>query len=447
MNFWNRRKGGDSEAASGEAQIQGQNTEQNSQKKNFQIPAWLSFKGTSGSRRRKPAGGSSRRSGTEGRWNEKLSKEILGDRGTLALILSVLALSVSLITYLNQESSAVRDVIRIAERDTERALTVDEVMQHMPVTVRNRITAEIEEKAASAVVPETGTAPAVQPVPAGLTFAGEEEFRDAVARAIAQIRRDEAKQVMENKFKVFESAREAVPYGRKIYGNPEARFMIREFSDLECPYCREFFSVPKEVADLSDGQVAVEWIHTPLSFHEPAATREAIAAECVFEQKGNRAFWVAMNEIFSTTQGNGRGTEILGRFVDYFDLDRDEYLNCINSEEMRKRISDSAGIAVQYGITGTPAVVITDKVSGQARTLSGSQPAGALMQVIEEMNAAGERVVETQTQAADVHAPVPPVTAPSPEVRPLPALPSAQVMIGTQEPVNQGAMPVEVIEN
>ena len=154
-----------------------------------------------------------------------------------------------------------------------------------------------------------------------------------------------------------------------------------------------------------------------------------------------------MNEIFSTTQGNGRGTEVLGRFVDYFDLDRDEYLTCINSGAMRKRVQDSAQTAVQYGITGTPAVVITDKVSGQARTLSGAQPAGALMQVIEEMNAAGERVVETQTQAADVHAPVPPVTAPSPEVRPLPELPSADEMIHGNPQAAAAGAPVELIEN
>lgn len=442
MNFWNRGKGNrtTAENAAGNAQPQGQSTER---KKSFQIPAWLSFKGTKGSR--SASGGSSRRQGRKPGWNEKISKEILGDRGTQGLILSVLALSVSLITYLNQESSAVRDVVRIAERDSERSLTVDEVMKHMPVTVRNRITAEIEEKAASVSAPGKETVPA--PVTAGLTFADEEEFKNAVAEAITQIRRDEAKRMMENKFKVFESAREAVPYGRKIYGNPEARFMIREFSDLECPFCKDFFSVPKEVADLSDGQVAVEWIHTPLSFHEPAATNEAIAAECVFEQKGNRAFWVAMNEIFSTTQGNGRGTEVLGRFVDYFDLDRDEYLTCINSGAMRKRVQDSAQTAVQYGITGTPAVVITDKVSGQARTLSGAQPAGALMQVIEEMNAAGERVVETQTQAADVHAPVPPVTAPSPEVRPLPELPSADEMIHGNPQAAAAGAPVELIEN
>ena len=150
MNFWNRGKGNrtTAENAAGNAQPQEQSTER---KKSFQIPAWLSFKGTKGSR--SASGGSSRRQGRKPGWNEKISKEILGDRGTQGLILSVLALSVSLITYLNQESSAVRDVVRIAERDSERSLTVDEVMKHMPVTVRNRITAEIEEKAASVSAP------------------------------------------------------------------------------------------------------------------------------------------------------------------------------------------------------------------------------------------------------------------------------------------------------
>ena len=320
-------------------------------------------------------------------------KEIFSVRENQALGLSVLALAISLISLAGQNNSAANAFIEaensnrvIALENTETTTAQNDQAPNALLDIKtdenNRVSATFE--------------PALPQEPQGLTFADKDEFKVAVADAISQIRRDEAKKAMEQKFAIYANAQQSVPDGKKIYGNPQARFLMQEFSDLECPFCKDFFSVPKEVSDLSKGQVAVEWVHTPLSFHEPMATQEAIVAECVFEQKGNRAFWVAMHQIFDTTGGNGRGSKIMGRFVDDFGLDRDKYLTCINSQEMKDRIAKSRQLASEHGVDGTPALLITDRETGNTTLLSGAQPAQAIMQAIEQLNA--QTPVQTDTQ-------------------------------------------------
>lgn len=52
-------------------------------------------------------------------------------------------------------------------------------------------------------------------------------------------------------------------------GNPEGRFTLTLYADLECPFCREYFPQLKHwVGNNTD--VALQWHHQPLAAHEPA---------------------------------------------------------------------------------------------------------------------------------------------------------------------------------
>ena len=67
-----------------------------------------------------------------------------------------------------------------------------------------------------------------------------------------------------------------------IYGQADARFTLTEFADLECPYCQAYFPRLKQWID-ANPDVNWQWHHLPLPMHEPAATREALLAECAGE--------------------------------------------------------------------------------------------------------------------------------------------------------------------
>ncbi len=73
-----------------------------------------------------------------------------------------------------------------------------------------------------------------------------------------------------------------------IYGNPNATVTIVEYSDFECPYCKQFQPVLKQIVDESNG--SVRWIYRNYPLHQHSF-EELIAAECVAKIKGNDAYW------------------------------------------------------------------------------------------------------------------------------------------------------------
>lgn len=73
-----------------------------------------------------------------------------------------------------------------------------------------------------------------------------------------------------------------------IIGSIDAPIVIVEYSDLECPYCKRFGGVMKQIVEESNGQVA--WVYRHWVVHQGALPKTA-AAECVAKIKGNEAFW------------------------------------------------------------------------------------------------------------------------------------------------------------
>jgi hypothetical protein len=73
-----------------------------------------------------------------------------------------------------------------------------------------------------------------------------------------------------------------------IYGNKDAEVTIVEYSDYECPFCKQFSPTLKKIVDESNGTVRWVYRHYPLHQH---SFEKLVAAECVAKLKGNDAFW------------------------------------------------------------------------------------------------------------------------------------------------------------
>ena len=318
--------------------------------------------------------------------------EFFSHRQNLGLTLSVLALTISSIAFLKSGDSASGAFIE-AENDVTTQTVAhldkngDEVPQVQGVVFADQKSFELA--VANAVKSQHLIPEKVQggDDTSSLT---KQQFNARVAQALEDIRTAQLIGEIKAKKEKYTNAANTVPEERHLYGNVNARFIIKEFSDLECPYCKRFFETPKAVADRSNGQVAVEWFHTPLSFHDPVATNEAVATECVAKLGGNRAFWTSLQHIFDTTYGNGQGTPILGNISKAFELNDDAYLTCINDKSIISKIEKSKQLAASYGISGTLASVIVDTKTGHSVTVSGAQDASALMNAIENLNAQEE---------------------------------------------------------
>lgn len=216
------------------------------------------------------------------------------------------------------------------------------------------------------------------------------EFQAAVADSLEKMAKKKIKEQQDAKYAGYEAAVDNVPEGKSIYGNPDARFTLVEFSDLECPYCKRFHETPKQIVDGSKGNVNWQWKHLPLPFHNPAAKRQSLAAECVREQKGNRGFWVFLDEIFKHSPGGGEGVPDLAGLVEGVGADVSKVQECMREGRYSDKIEEDIQQATNNGINGTPATFVVDNTTGKTQLLTGAQPPQAIMAAIRKMMAEQE---------------------------------------------------------
>jgi protein-disulfide isomerase len=86
-------------------------------------------------------------------------------------------------------------------------------------------------------------------------------------------------------------------------GPADAKYVIREFSDFQCPFCANYArralpSIKEEL--LARGDVRFEYHHFPLRSIHANASRAAEAAECVAASHKPEAFWPYHDALFAT---------------------------------------------------------------------------------------------------------------------------------------------------
>ena len=177
----------------------------------------------------------------------------------------------------------------------------------------------------------------------------------------------------------------ATDISERVYGNPDARFSIVTFSDLECPFCKRFHDTPKEVVDASSGAVNYEFKHLPLDFHNPAALNGSVMVECVAKEKGNKHAWAFLDQYFKNTKTNGGGVTDLDGLAKQFGLSSGQIAACKTNKEIADRISSDLAFAREAGVSGTPSSYVVDTVGGNSIQIGGAQGAQVFMNAVRSM--------------------------------------------------------------
>jgi len=189
------------------------------------------------------------------------------------------------------------------------------------------------------------------------------------------------------KYKPYENAAEVnLPPGRHIYGDLAAKFSLIEFTDTECPYCKKYHPKPKRLVDTSKQLLNWEIRHLPLPSHMPVAGKQAIAAECVSKIKGNKAFWLFMDEIFYRTKGNGVGAGSINNIAESIGVSKTQLEECMKSSFPVQRVKSDVAYATANNIKTTPTTIIINNETGKHVTLTGDQPVQALISAIQRIN-------------------------------------------------------------
>jgi protein-disulfide isomerase len=164
-------------------------------------------------------------------------------------------------------------------------------------------------------------------------------------------------------------------------GSDDAPVTIVEYSDYQCPYCRQQEAALHQVLTKYDGQVRLIYRDFPMHPHSMDA---AMAARCADEQG---QFWpyhdaLQHNDANLSTNGLETTARDLG-------LDLPSFDSCLEDHKYEQAVIADQKMGMKSGVNGTPCLFIGDSQSMPdtivgSRQLRGAQPAAALESAIED---------------------------------------------------------------
>lgn len=195
-----------------------------------------------------------------------------------------------------------------------------------------------------------------------------------VAVAVFYVEKQPKPQTVHNELDTVSVKVPLVQDSDHIRGKPSAPVIIIEYSDTECPYCKEYHQALKQIISEfgPTGQVAWVYRHFPIKELHSKAPHEAEALECAGELGGEEMFWKYTDKIFEITPSNDglEETELYTTAQD-IGLNGTDFAACLTSGKYRQKIAQSVEDALRAGGTGTPLSVIL--YQGDEFILQGAQ--------------------------------------------------------------------------
>lgn len=168
-------------------------------------------------------------------------------------------------------------------------------------------------------------------------------------------------------------------------GNKNAKVVLVEYSDYECPYCNAFHPTMKQVMEEYGDQVAWVYRHFPLSFH-PQAQISAEAAECVAKIGGEEAFWNYTDALFDDAAVSGGQALTKDKLVaraGTVGVNSAAVESCLDAQDTTALVTEDANGGRSAGISGTPGTILVTE-DGQYELISGALPYEQVKSVIDK---------------------------------------------------------------
>jgi protein-disulfide isomerase len=149
-------------------------------------------------------------------------------------------------------------------------------------------------------------------------------------------------------------------------GAADAPVTIVEFSDFQCPYCKELLGPIQQVLEAYGDKVRYVYRHFPLANIHPAAPKAAEASLCANEQG---KFW-EMHDVMFEDQG-GLGLSQLKEKARTLNLDGPRFDECLDSGKYASEVAQDREEGRQVGVTGTPGLFINGRFLGGEKSAEG----------------------------------------------------------------------------
>ncbi|PIR58769.1 MAG: hypothetical protein COU69_03855 [Candidatus Pacebacteria bacterium CG10_big_fil_rev_8_21_14_0_10_56_10] len=160
----------------------------------------------------------------------------------------------------------------------------------------------------------------------------------------------------------------------------QAVVTIVEFSDFQCPFCRDAYQALNQLVNDNPDQVRLVYRHFPLRTIHPFAQLAAQASEAAAQQG---KFWQYHDALFeqqddwSRLGSLGDAREFFADLAVELEIDKDDFLERIDSDQVTEAITTDLDLVNQLGVNSTPTLYVNgqrtalqqlpDVVASQAR--------------------------------------------------------------------------------
>src|SRR3989344_987246 len=137
-------------------------------------------------------------------------------------------------------------------------------------------------------------------------------------------------------------------------GNQEAKVILIEYSDFQCPACGTYYPVIRELFQEFNKDIVFVYRHFPLRNIHPNADLAARAAEAAGRQG---KFWEMHDLIFEHQKEWADQKDARELFVQYaqsLNLDREQFLVDVDSSEIKDKIDIDYKSGLNFKVNATP---------------------------------------------------------------------------------------------
>lgn len=135
-------------------------------------------------------------------------------------------------------------------------------------------------------------------------------------------------------------------------GNPDAKVILVEFADYQCPHCRKTSFELKKLMQQYGDKVKLVFRDFPIN-RSGISQRVAEGAVCADEQG---QFWDYHDMAYELQSGLGKESPM--EFADVLGLDKTRFEQCLVSTETKLKVARSKAEAEELGISATPTIYI-----------------------------------------------------------------------------------------
>ena len=138
-------------------------------------------------------------------------------------------------------------------------------------------------------------------------------------------------------------------------GNPNARVTLVEFADYECPHCKRFQPVLRQVLDEFRKEIRIYFKHYPLPQHSNAR----LAAEAAVAAQKQGKFWPYQDKLWENQDSLSPAE--LEKFGKELGLDMTKFRADLDDVKTKTRVQKDRGDGTTLGLSSTPTLFINGR--------------------------------------------------------------------------------------